>query len=594
MLGPISRTTTTHSPRGRPSCVAHPGDKRVSYAYDAVGRRSWMIEPDGGRFTYTHGAAGRLAFLLNPQGQRTSFTVDALGRETRKELANGCVTTQVYDSAGRLTGVTNRKSTGDTISGFAYAYDKAGNRIGVVQANGDRTTWAYDKTYQLTHEHRNGHFAFNVTYTYDPAGNRLVQEDSGLRTTYTYDAANQILTEQGATSTTTYTHDLAGNRTQKEAPEGTTYYTWDEDNRLTVAQPPAGAITMTYSAVGARVKKETATETKSFLYDFNNLLAELDDAGATDKLYTQTVEQYGDLVSDHHVDHTDYYAYDALGSTDALLEDTEYLLARHAYRAFGLDQSGADPNDAFAFVGRQGYFRDPEIDLYYVRARYYDPAAGKWISKDRIGYYSGQPNLYAYVANRPLTVTDPNGLAATEGWRRFLKSGPRLLSPGYDFKVNFVVPKPAPRNPQFWQVNFSATTLIVEDPNSSLHCSLVTESRIVMDVRNIGADEELIGDHQRTVPTKRAGTVCLMISASVHVVGFGGPIHLPPMSGHIPIDPSDAARLISQMRAPVELFLEQYGFLKKENCKCCKKILEILGIPDFEFLYIGGIGSWPK
>jgi RHS repeat-associated protein len=306
--------------------------------------------------------------------------------------------------------VTNRKSTGDTISSFAYAYDKAGNRVGVVQANGDRTTWAYDKTYQLTHEHRNGHFAFNVTYTYDPAGNRLVQEDSGLRTTYTYDAANQILTEVAATGRTTYTHDMAGNRTQKEAPAGTTYYTWDEDNRLTVAQPPAGAVTMTYTAVGARVKKETATETKNFLYDFNNLLAELDAGDNTDKLYTQTVEEYGDLVSQYHIDHTDYHAYDAQGSTDALMDDSEYLLARHAYRAFGLEESGGDPNDALAFAGRQRYYHDDEIELYFVRARYCDPTVGRWLSEDPISY-GGKVNLYQYVGNNPLTRSDPRGLA---------------------------------------------------------------------------------------------------------------------------------------------------------------------------------------
>ncbi len=317
--------------------------------------------------------------------------------------------------AGRLTGVSNRKSTGDTVSSFAYSYDQAGNRTGVVEAGDVRTTWAYDHTYQLTHEHRSGHYAFNVTYTYDAAGNRLLEEDSGARTTCAYDAANQLLTAEDASGLTTYTHDAAGNRTEKETPAATTYYAWDEDNRMVAAEPPAGTVTMTYTAAGARVKKETTTETKRFLYDFNNLLAELDGSDATEVLYTQTTEEYGDLVSEHDPGSASstYWHYDALGSADALLDDDETVTDRLAYRAFGLVESHDPTSGALphTFVARQGYYRDNELDLYLLGAasggRHYDPATGRFTCTDRI---RDDVNEYRYVFNRPLVGSDPNGL----------------------------------------------------------------------------------------------------------------------------------------------------------------------------------------
>ena len=52
---------------------------------------------------------------------------------------------------------------------------------------------------------------------------------------------------------------------------------------------------------------------------------------------------------------------------------------------------------------------DKETGLYYYRARYYDPMEGRFISKDPIGFKGGI-NVYAYVQNNPIDLTDPNGL----------------------------------------------------------------------------------------------------------------------------------------------------------------------------------------
>lgn len=48
--------------------------------------------------------------------------------------------------------------------------------------------------------------------------------------------------------------------------------------------------------------------------------------------------------------------------------------------------------------------------VVYMRARYYDPAIGRFISEDPTGFGGGDVNLYAYVGGNPINGVDPNGL----------------------------------------------------------------------------------------------------------------------------------------------------------------------------------------
>src|SRR5690349_1648584 len=52
---------------------------------------------------------------------------------------------------------------------------------------------------------------------------------------------------------------------------------------------------------------------------------------------------------------------------------------------------------------------DAETGLQYSRARYYDPAARRFISEDPLRFAAGDTNLYRYVGNSPANGTDPSG-----------------------------------------------------------------------------------------------------------------------------------------------------------------------------------------
>ncbi|MBT1075745.1 RHS repeat-associated core domain-containing protein, partial [Geobacter grbiciae] len=63
----------------------------------------------------------------------------------------------------------------------------------------------------------------------------------------------------------------------------------------------------------------------------------------------------------------------------------------------------------FKYVGTYGVMSEPN-GLYYMKARYYDPSVGRFISEDPKGLSGGDVNLMAYVQNNPINFIDPTGL----------------------------------------------------------------------------------------------------------------------------------------------------------------------------------------
>ena len=77
--------------------------------------------------------------------------------------------------------------------------------------------------------------------------------------------------------------------------------------------------------------------------------------------------------------------------------------------------SGATGFTPFGFGGDAGYYTDAATGLVYVKARWYDPATGRWISKDPIRLRNRNPRTpYQYAINNPTVYTDYNGKSPTK------------------------------------------------------------------------------------------------------------------------------------------------------------------------------------
>jgi len=86
------------------------------------------------------------------------------------------------------------------------------------------------------------------------------------------------------------------------------------------------------------------------------------------------------------------------------------LAQTYTYDSFGksVSSSGSLTNP-FQYTARE---LDPETNLYYYRARYYDTASGRFIGEDPLAFNAGL-NFYNYVNANPTNLADPKGLF---GW----------------------------------------------------------------------------------------------------------------------------------------------------------------------------------
>lgn len=261
------------------------------------------------------------------------------------------------------------------------------------------TSFGYDNIYQLLSATPSSGTA--ESYTYDPVGNRL----SDLTTSgWSNNTSNELTSRPGVT----YTFDNDGNKTSKTDSTGTTNYTWDFENRLTQVTLPGsgGTVSFSYDPFGRRIKKSSSASTSVYAYDGDDAIEETNATGAVVARYTQT-QNIDEPLAMLRSSATSYYHADGLGSITSLSGSAGTLVQTYGYDSFGkqLNSTGSLTNP-FQFSARES---DSETGLYYYRARYYDPAAGRFLSEDPIRF-SGGSNFYTYTGNSPISWYDPFGL----------------------------------------------------------------------------------------------------------------------------------------------------------------------------------------
>ena len=429
---PDESRTLTYDALGRLATAADAQlGKTLSYGYDAVGNRVSMSY-DGLTTAYTYDQANRLTQEVDPDGESTFLAYDPGGRRTSLAQGNGVVTSYAYDPANRLTSLS---PSGGALSGsqvgqgagasplpsFTYTYDTNGNPLSKAFADGTKEQYLYDGANRLIDFTNTS--GLPAQYNYFGGGGLWTKETLGtpaVVTGFTDNAFNQVTQWQPPNFTNTIAYDANGNRTSLSSLNQTTYprppaavttYAWNDDDRLASVTLPSGQVdSFKYDANGIRVGKSDSTGSIRYLIDpLTKAILATYDAGTGLSLaqYSQNPQKLDEVFSYKTAQGTKYYPHtDMLGSVYALSDSTGTPQATWTYDVYGArTQTSGTISYAFGFTGRE---HDGDTGLIYSRARYYDPAVGSWLSKDRIGYQAG-PNLYQYVNDNPTRWTDPSG-----------------------------------------------------------------------------------------------------------------------------------------------------------------------------------------
>lgn len=192
---------------------------------------------------------------------------------------------------------------------------------------------------------------------------------------------------------------------------------YDSQNQLTSM---GGAVTIIYDGDGNRVSKTVGGVTTQYLVDdlnptsYAQAVEELV-GGAVTRQYTYGLQRISQNQPISNVWTASFYGYDGGGNVRTLTNSAGAITDDYEYDAFGnsFTKLGTTPN---VYLYRAEQY-DPDLGLYYLRARYYNPATGRFMSRDP---ENGRPlnpgslHKYLYADGDPVNGLDRSGWADEE------------------------------------------------------------------------------------------------------------------------------------------------------------------------------------
>jgi RHS repeat-associated protein len=262
------------------------GPLTTSDSYDAAGNLMTTMLPDGSALTNTYDTAHRLTAVTDLFSANIAYTLDALGDRTQTQVSNSTSVVQkqhsaTFDALGRIL-----QDIGGVGQTTRYTYDSNGNPLTITDPLSHVTQQTFDALNRTIRAVDPGNGV--TTSTYDAHNRPLtVVDPNGGSTTYVYDGFGDVIQRISPdTGKTVYHYDLAGNLTQSiDARGATANYTYDALDR---------ALTTTYPA--------DAAENVSTIYDqsgngfgVGRLTSVTDAAGSLSRSY----DERGNILSEH-------------------------------------------------------------------------------------------------------------------------------------------------------------------------------------------------------------------------------------------------------------------------------------------------------
>lgn len=440
----------------------------TSYAYDSLGRKTEESEYKNGYSTfkgffyvgvsqyvdkqivgignllmysytsYEYDGEMRVVKVKESGNETASYTYDANGNKKTETLANGVVSTYTYNKANRITKIENKKGNSN-ISVYEYSYYLDGSDACKVRSENDiieTTSYEYDGLKRLTEESVSSQNNTTNTYSYeyDDYGNRSKMTATGSEnyvTEYSYSNAQgnytallqkEVKTVEGEENPldltsnvkqTVYTYDANGNQITKTADGKTETNTYDGLNQLIGFADGETTASYKYNSGGLRYEKTVDGQTINHVWDGSKqIVADVID----NQFYEADCYIRGtNLVAKYNYrngtksEYT-YYTQNAHGDVVNLTDANGEVTKIYKYDAFGVEKNIVDSDtNAFRYCGE---YYDKETATVYLRARYYNPSTGRFISRDSYAGSLSDPlslNFYTYCANNPVLYFDPSG-----------------------------------------------------------------------------------------------------------------------------------------------------------------------------------------
>ena len=444
-----------------------PDGKSISYEYNDNKNVTQMTDYFGNKTAYAYIGDNYLESVTQ-DGKTTTYQYNNDGLPKAMVYPNGIKTTYAYDVLGNMTELSSSKESSQ-LSRYTAGYDKSGNRVWEDTYQNTLYTcgkeYAYDSAGRMKTERNYKDFNQNEYtvshYSYDLNGNIAQKENKyksmggAAQTTstvnYTYNAKNQLMRQaetmaDGQQNVSDYTYDRNGNllarlesrfsaqaggeagghmgemgRGEKKAETKTATYTYDPFNQLTQYRTMSGVnARYGYYAGGLRSNKTVNGVTTGYYYDGQNVVNEV-----TNGIVSTNLRGAG-YISRKTGDNTpNYFLYNIHTDVTQLANENGTVVKNYDYDAWGTPtkDDGAQIDNPIRYAGE--YF-DDESGMIYLRARYYQPEVGRFISEDthwntnnmifgdnysvpNITTIMQSSNLYAYCVSNPIAYRDPSG-----------------------------------------------------------------------------------------------------------------------------------------------------------------------------------------
>ena len=415
-----------------------------------IGRNHQIVYEN---ISYTYDDEMRVVQVKESGNLTASYAYDENGNKISETLANGVVSTYSYNGCNKVTKLVTKSGKSD-ISSYEYSYYLDGSDACKVRnENGtiETTSYDYDGLKRLTKESiSNGKIADTYAYEYDDYGNRSKMVANGseeYETVYDYtvngkytallqkeiktvkEASSAVTSNNGLaisptdliTGTTTnakreetaYSYDANGNQITKITADKTETNTYDSLNQLIEFTDGKTTASYKYDVDGLRISKTVDGHSIDQIWNDDKQIAV--DADGSNPYKAQIYIRGTNLLAGCEFvqavksDYT-YYTQNAHGDVVNLTDNNGAVTKTYQYDAFGVEKNIDDTDtNAFRYCGE---YYDKETATIYLRARYYSPSTGRFISRDSFAGSNNDPlslNLYTYCHNNPVSGTDSTG-----------------------------------------------------------------------------------------------------------------------------------------------------------------------------------------